>query len=103
MQRVREAQERDEALKIVRQWRQKPTWEEVARFGPGVKFWWARYDRLKERDGVWFYQWEFEGKIEEKMIIPRALQPEVLREHHDDRLGGHFGIAKTLVRLRKSL
>ena len=34
--------------------------------------------------------------------IPPAGQPDLLKEHHDSQMAGHFGLEKTVGRLRKS-
>ena len=37
-----------------------------------------------------------------KAIVPPAGQADILTEHHDNRMAGHFGMEKTLSRLRQS-
>ena len=37
-----------------------------------------------------------------KAIVPPAGRARILREHHDNRIAGHFGLEKTLSRLRQS-
>jgi hypothetical protein len=36
------------------------------------------------------------------MYVPESLRLEVLRQHHDDPLAGHFGVAKTLELLSRN-
>ena len=39
---------------------------------------------------------------DERVLIPAALRPELLREAHNSRLGGHGGVFRTTERLRRS-
>ena len=100
---VRKWQEDDPDLQIVSTWGEKPRWEEIARERPEVKYYWSRWDQLRKEDGLWRYQWKDpQGQGQWKLIIPPAGQPDLLKEHHDSQMAGHFGLEKTLGRLRKS-
>jgi hypothetical protein len=84
-------------------WETKPTWQQVSGEGPEVKYYWARWEQLKKKEGLWWYQWhDPTGKISEKVLIPHEGREEILQEHHNNRIAGHFGATKTYHRLRKS-
>ena len=53
------------------------------------------------RNGIWFHN---DGNRGETVALPndRDLHHLVLRDCHDNPLGGHFGVEKTTNRLRRS-
>ena len=103
MAEIREWQAADPDLQVVGTWAQRPSWTEIARERAGVKYYWSRWNQLQRRDGIWYYHWKEAGGDDRwKAIIPPAGQPGILEEHHDHRTAGHFGMEKTLSRLRQS-
>lgn len=102
MEEIQKWQAEDPDLKIVGTWTERPTWAEIVRERPEIKYYWSRWAQLQQRDGIWYYKWNESKDSIWKIIVPPAGQAEILREHHDDPMAGHFGIEKTLKRLRKS-
>lgn len=102
MKEIQRWQEEDPDLQVVGTWRERPKWVEIAREKPEVKYYWSRWDQLQQRDGIWYYKWEESKDFIWKVIVPPAGQAEILSEHHDSPIAGHFGMEKTLNRLRKS-
>jgi transposase InsO family protein len=51
-------------------------------------------------DGKLFY---FRGKKDKgkRLVVPNSLRREVLTEHHDSLVGGHFGIEKTYASIQE--
>ena len=96
-------QEADPVLQLVGTWTERPSWAEIARERPEVKYFWSRWSQLRKIDGVWYYRWkEPRGEDRWKVIVPVEGQPTILKEHHDAHIAGHFGMEKTLSRLRQS-
>ncbi|GBM12089.1 hypothetical protein AVEN_220938-1, partial [Araneus ventricosus] len=61
----------------------------------------ARSQRVK--DGALYRKWENDdgSSCQWQLILPRSRIQEVLQETHDSSSGGHFGIMKTLRRIRE--
>ncbi|KAJ8939022.1 hypothetical protein NQ318_011311 [Aromia moschata] len=87
-------------------WREKedrkPTWEEVSRYSPTVKSYWAQWNSLVLSDGLLKRVLEKSDGTEERkqLIVPRNRVPEVLEEIHNGSTGGHLGVTKTLGKVR---
>ncbi|KAJ8962920.1 hypothetical protein NQ318_001331 [Aromia moschata] len=94
-------QENDPNLKPIVNWKKedrKPTWEEVSRYSPTVKSYWAQWNSLVLSDGLLKRVLEKSDGTEERkqLIVPRNRVPEVLEEIHNGSTGGHLGVTKTL-------
>ncbi|KAJ8951356.1 hypothetical protein NQ318_009292 [Aromia moschata] len=81
----------------------KPTWEEVSRYSPTVKSYWAQWNSLVLSDGLLKRVLEKSDGTEERkqLIVPRNRVPEVLEEVHNGSTGGHLGVTKTLGKVRE--
>ena len=100
---IKEWQLQDPDLKQVSMWTERPGWAEISRERPELKYYWSRWEQLKQEDGIWYYRWkDGSGSIIWKVIIPPTGQAAILQEHHNNRIAGHFGLEKTLNRLRQS-
>jgi hypothetical protein len=67
-----------------------------------VKYYWARWPQLEKRDGKWWYHWRNPWlRTTEKLIIPQPGVAEILYEHHDSKMAGHFGREKTLKKIKE--
>ncbi|KAJ8944416.1 hypothetical protein NQ318_023189 [Aromia moschata] len=100
-EKVLKDQENDPNLKPIVNWKKedrKPTWEEVSRYSPTVKSYWAQWNSLVLSDGLLKRVLEKSDGTEERkqLIIPRNRVPEVLEEIHNGSTGGHLGVTKTL-------
>jgi hypothetical protein len=80
----------------------KPTRNESASWPKAARRYLADWARLKLRDGVVWREWYDEkGAVTaHQFITPRSLRGEVMQQAHDQRMAGHFGVARTLDRLR---
>ncbi|KAJ8958667.1 hypothetical protein NQ318_016392 [Aromia moschata] len=99
-------QENDHNLKLIVNWKKegrKPTWEEVSRYSPTVKSYWAQWNSLVLSDGLLRRVLEKSDGTEERkqLIVPRNRVPEVLEEIHNGSTGGHLGVTKTLGKVRE--
>jgi len=102
----RKQQEQDRDLQPVMQWveaQQRPPWEAVSRFSATTKGLWSKFGALRLCPGVLQRAWTEPASGEERWqrVVPKGLQAEVLRAMHGAARSGHFGVTKTLVRLRQ--
>ena len=77
---------------------EKPTWPEISVHSQFVKALWALWDQLCAQDGIMYLARESAVLA---FIVPRALRDKIFRLGHDGPTGGHFGIGKTLGRIRQ--
>ncbi|GBN82390.1 hypothetical protein AVEN_41350-1 [Araneus ventricosus] len=81
----------------------RPSRQEIAQENPATNRYWALWDSLHLKDGVLYRKWENDdgSSCQWQLILPRSRIQEVLQETHDSSSGGHFGIMKTLRRIRE--
>ncbi|GFU55804.1 retrovirus-related Pol polyprotein from transposon 412 [Trichonephila clavipes] len=82
---------------------EKPSWQDIAAFHPTTKRYSALWDSLLLRNGVLYRKWEFEdGKtFRWQLILPKTRISTVFKELHGSPTGGHFGVMKTLQKVRE--
>lgn len=95
-------QREDPVIAKVMSWTEKPEWSEVSGEHPEVKHYWSRWDQLRMEDGLLRYRWIDRDSERLKMVVPMQERRAILSEHHNDKLAGHFGVLKTVGRLRES-
>lgn len=100
------AQENDKTLKQIKQWKiaeLKPEWVDVAEKEQFLKVYWAQWESIHLINDVLFRKVEpTVGKeIIWQLIVPRDKISDILKKYHDAPCGGHFGIAKTLHKIRE--
>ena len=100
--KLKEAQDADPHIRVLDSWKEKPNWNEVQCLDEEVKVYWSRYDQLRKDKGCWKYQWKINGKIIWKWVIPISLRHEILEEHHNHKMAGHFGVDKTIRAIHQS-
>ncbi|GFV61212.1 retrovirus-related Pol polyprotein from transposon 17.6 [Trichonephila clavipes] len=81
---------------------EKPSWQDIAPFHLTMKRYWVLCDSLHLRNGVLYRKWESDdGKIFRwQLILPKTRVSTVLKELHGSPTGGHFGVMKTLQKVR---
>ncbi|KAJ8914274.1 hypothetical protein NQ315_011007 [Exocentrus adspersus] len=103
---AREQQEDPDVGDIV-QWKmegkERPAWQEISNRSPTFKGYWALWDSLAIENNLLKRVWESpDGKEKNyQTILPRKRVPEVLQAVHSGVGGGHFGINKTLDKVRE--
>ena len=102
---LKDAQLADHEIKLVRSWVEKeerPKWTDVSGMSNRVKSYWSQFQRLCIHDDLLCRIW-YEGKKPEKyqIIVPKYLRETVLQHCHDSIVGGHFGMRKTLEKVRQ--
>ncbi|GFS61079.1 retrovirus-related Pol polyprotein from transposon 412 [Trichonephila clavipes] len=106
-EKVREDQMADPDIKPLLEFMEsssnKPSWQDISAYSPTTKQYWALWNSLHLRNGVLYRKFESEdGKtFRWQLVLPRSRIPEVLKELHGSPTGGHFGVMKTLHRVRE--
>ncbi|KAJ8941031.1 hypothetical protein NQ318_015507, partial [Aromia moschata] len=102
---VMKSQKKDNDLRLIRNWVKngvRPTWQEVSRYGTTIKGYWAQWSSLCLRDGLLHRKWESPDGVSAvyQLVLPKARIHQVLEELHSSPSGGHFGVTRTLARVR---
>ncbi|GFU66226.1 retrovirus-related Pol polyprotein from transposon 412 [Trichonephila clavipes] len=106
-EKVREDQMADPDIKPLIEFMEsssnKPSWQDISAYSPTTKQYWALWNSLHLRNGVLYRKFESEdGKtFRWQLVLPRSRIPELLKELHGSPTGGHFGVMKTLHRVRE--
>ena len=104
---LQQAQQNDDDLRPVIEWLKagtdRPCWEDVAPLGGCTKAYWAQWSSLQLVDGVLYRLWETPAgdKVIKQLVVPKTLREPILRELHSTITAGHFGVAKTIGRVRE--
>ncbi|GFV28701.1 retrovirus-related Pol polyprotein from transposon 412 [Trichonephila clavipes] len=82
---------------------EKTSWKDIAPFHPTTKRYWALWDSFHLRNGVLYRKRESDdGKFFRwQLIHPKTRVLTVLKELHGSLTGGHFGVMKTLQKVRE--
>ncbi|KAJ8914093.1 hypothetical protein NQ315_014289 [Exocentrus adspersus] len=100
-------QREDPDVGDISQWKiegkERPAWQEISNRSPTFKGYWALWDSLAIENNLLKRVWESpDGKKRNyQTILPRKRVPEVLQAVHSGVGGGHFGINKTLDKVRE--
>ncbi|KAJ8953824.1 hypothetical protein NQ318_006674 [Aromia moschata] len=102
---LKKSQKKDSDLKLIRNWLKngvRPTWQEVSRYGTTIKGYWAQWNSLCLRDGLLHRKWKSPDGVSAvyQLVLPKARIHQVLEELHSSPTGGHFGVTRTLARVR---
>ena len=81
---------------------QKPDWQEISSASRVAKLYWSQWEQLRLKDGILQRKWESNSGSTEKWVsvIPQTLRGALLSEAHGSITSAHFGVKKTLHRLR---
>jgi hypothetical protein len=82
---------------------QRPCWQEVSDKSPALKALWAQWDSLRVENSLLKRAWEsVDGKaVTMQLVLPKCRVKEVLQEIHGGTSGAHFGVNKTLGKIRE--
>ena len=106
LQRIGQAQRSDTDVRCVITWMEesstKPEWGEVSSYSTAVKSFWGQWESLKLHEGK-LYRIVDNVPAQQlwQLVVPKALRKTVLEQLHDSPVGGHFGVAKTLAKVRE--
>ena len=81
----------------------KPPWQEVASYSVAVKTYWGQWQSLKVHDGKLYRYLDSETSEPGRwqLVVPQSLRREVFEQVHGSPTCGHFGVKKTLARIRE--
>ena len=81
----------------------RPPWSTVAPCSETLKYYWAQWDSLRLSEGVLYRLWESPtgDRVVWLILLPKKLQREVFNHLHSSTSAGHFGVTKTLSRVRE--
>ena len=103
---IQRLQREDLDLGIIHTWmdeKKLPSRDEVAQCSPAVRKGWLNFENLVRRKGV-LYQKRLvllpKEHVTFQLLIPKQLRNEVIRNNHDVQVAGHFGIGKTIKKIR---
>ena len=106
-QDLKQAQLADKQIAPVLEWMEKdsvrPPWETVAPHDEVTKTYWAQWLSLQICNGVLYRLWESPtgDSTCKQIVLPKSLREDVLQSLHNAPSAGHFGVAKTLGRIRE--
>ncbi|GFY26889.1 retrovirus-related Pol polyprotein from transposon 412 [Trichonephila clavipes] len=105
-EKVREDQMADPDIKPLIEFMEsssnKPSWQDISAYSPTTKQYWALWNSLHLR--MVFYTENSNQRMERHSggtSTSSISYPEVLKELHGSPTGGHFGVMKTLHRVRE--
>ena len=90
-------------VQLMEESKAKPKWEKISSYGPAVKVYWGQWTSLEIINGKLYRCLDVippEAQCKQ-LIITTHLRSMVLQHLHDSRTGGHFGVAKTLGKVRE--
>ncbi len=102
-----QAQQEDPDIAPVVKWLSdsevRPSWASVAPTSEAAKMYWVQWDSLRIQDGVLYRVWETPAGDQSilQLVLPKKLRPRILQQLHGTPTGGHFGVAKTLGKVRE--
>lgn len=99
-------QNEDPVIKILLQFKQKnslPDWSSVSHLESSFKIYLLHWDSLLIKDNLLQRRWESPdgSKIIWQIVVPSKKISDILSEAHNSPSGGHFGINKTLSKIRE--
>ncbi|XP_018378085.1 PREDICTED: uncharacterized protein LOC108770849 [Trachymyrmex cornetzi] len=102
----RQEQLEDPSIAIILQGKEtgiRPSWQEIASRDASAKIYWSYWDSLELRNGVLYKRWEAPNLRDSiaQLVVPKGRIQQILEQAHDSPSGGHFGISKTLEKIRK--
>lgn len=108
-QDIVKAQKMDPAIGRVIRWMRcgtgRPQWSEISALSEVTKTFWAQWDSLCLRNDILYRKWESSDGLTTRLqlVLPKALREEVLTHLHTHPTRGHFGVKKTLEKVREIL
>ena len=103
---IKSEQRKDNKIDTVLKWKEKsderPAWESVSHLDADHKTYWSKWNRLVARDGILYRRWVIEatGQGRFEIVMPAVWRDEIIKMLHASPGAGHFGIKRTVERLR---
>ena len=106
MQEIIDAQKGDSNIGPIIRWMMegngRPEWTSVSACSEVSKIYWAQWDSLVMKQDILYRKWESTDGKEAKLqlIVPKSLREEILTQLHNHPTAGHFGVTKTMQRVK---
>ncbi|MEW8548046.1 MAG: RNase H-like domain-containing protein, partial [Candidatus Thiodiazotropha sp.] len=103
---IKNEQSKDGKIATVLKWKEesgeRPNWDQVSHLDADHKTFWSQWDRLIVKEGILYRRWvnEATGKDQFELVIPEIWRDDIIRMFHATPGAGHFGIKRTVERLR---
>ena len=98
-------QSEDADLKHLHQWKEDgciPSRDEAAKLSPAVRKFWLNWPMIVEKNGVLYQRNIHEDNTETlQLLVPRCLRQEILQNCHNSVYGAHFGVHKTIEKIKE--
>lgn len=106
LQEWKTKQEKDEEIGFIlskKKLGEKPDWQEISAKNAGIKYYVSVWDSLEVHEDLLFRKWESpDGRsCQWLLVVPREMVGSVMEVCHDAPSGGHFGVNKTLEKVRQ--
>lgn len=103
---LQEEQLNDEDLAPIIKWMEiviKSDWQQISEHGEVTKSCWAQWDSLIMRKEILHRKWKTEDGTGDhpQIILPKSRITEVMKEFHKGTSGGHFGVSKTMEKVKE--
>ena len=98
---LRKWQSEDKSLNKVVKWLQqgeRPSWKDIKQESQVIKIYWSMWKNFQLNNGVIYRKDPNTEQIQ--LVNPVNLNQQISNQVHNHRLGGHFGIKKTLHNVR---
>ena len=82
---------------------QRSKWQDISAMSVVSKSYWGQWKSIVMIDDVLYHRWEgrYGKEVRHLFLTPKAIFADVLRNLHDSSTSGHFGVKKTLARVRQ--
>lgn len=106
LEHLRLAQVEDPNIGPILAWKQadsRPPWAELSSESEQIKGYWALWGSLELHEGLLYRIWESaDGRTTQRqLILPTVCRDDALRMLHSSPAGGHYGVNKTLAKVRE--
>lgn len=100
-------QREDSDLKPIFEWLaqgSKPDRDVAASYSPATRSYWLNFEQIEQVAGVLYYKWldpDAKKPPHYRLLVPKKTRQEVLNLCHNNILGAHLGINKTVDRMKQ--
>ena len=81
-----------------------PSRDKVASHSPTVRKYWLNWSNIVCEDGVLYQMWRADDGHtlrHKQLLVPQVLRQEVLQNCHDNKMSAHFGVNKTVQKMKQ--
>lgn len=103
---IRHEQDQQTEISMIKQCKidgKRPTWTQIAQYGPELKAYWSAWDSLIMKDNI-LYKDKPSVKLQEskpRIVLPITLRKKCFNLLHDTVTSAHLGSQKTLEKVKQ--